>query len=204
MIGTTQGVEICVPRSKVQVAADLLCSTGLFEPIEADDKDLNNYTEYQRSVTRLMTTFGISPEEAVLIFPADHFGLDPIEDVLMAPLGNRRTHVSKEILELGAESVSCLPFPRLAPFLAGQAQRFLETSDDMAMVAVEQLVDGMDLDERWVQKHLKGCTDLLTQLVLRRVQTKKGRIDYFSDNKITCFISSREEADAVRLIPGYE
>ncbi|KAK7408612.1 hypothetical protein QQX98_009214 [Neonectria punicea] len=191
-------VEICVPKSSAQVAPGLLCSTGLFEPVEIDN-DLNNFTEYQRSIPRVMTTSWISPAQAVLIFPADFFGLGPIQKALIAPLGNRRTHTSREILALGADSVSSLPFPRLAPFLTGLAQRFLDTRDDMAMIAVEQLVDGMDLDEKWVQEHFEGCSDLVTTLVLQQVRGKQGRIDYFSDNKITCFISNKEEAEIERL-----
>lgn len=35
------------------------------------------------------------------------------------------------------------------------------------------------------------------------VHDKKSRIDYFSDNKVTCFIATEEEAEAVKRIPGF-
>ncbi|KAJ4176323.1 hypothetical protein NW755_014475 [Fusarium falciforme] len=76
--------------------------------------------------------------------------------------------------------------------------------NDMAMIAVEQLVDGMNLDEAWVERNLKDSDAGLLRLVMNRIHGKQSRIDYYSDNTITCFISGPEEAESVRLIPGFE
>jgi hypothetical protein len=72
------------------------------------------------------------------------------------------------------------------------------------MIALEQLVDGMNPDEQWVQDNLPSCDPAITRLVVGLIHEKKSRIDYFSDNKITCFIKDESEAEAVRRIPGYD
>jgi hypothetical protein len=100
--------------------------------------------------------------------------------------------------------IAALPLPRLAPLLRGLAKRYLDTQDDMAMIAVEQLVDGMNLDEAWVERNLKDSDAALLRLVMNRIHGKQSRIDYYSDNTTTCLISGPEEAESVRLIPGLE
>jgi hypothetical protein len=94
--------------------------------------------------------------------------------------------------------------PRLPPFLAGLCWRFFSAGDDIAMIAVEQLVDGMDLDNAWLERNLNTATPEIRQLVSRLILEKKSRIDDFSDNSITCFIATAADADLVRQIPGYE
>ncbi|KAI1108469.1 ser/Thr protein phosphatase [Nemania sp. NC0429] len=191
-------IEICVSKSTAEDAASYLCSTGLFEPVH-EGCDFNEYTEYRRHMPRVRTTSWISSTQVVVIFPADLFGLDPIEKILVGPLMPRKVHLSKEIRDLSPEDVASLPLPRLAPLLKGLARRFLDRGDDMAMIGVEQLVDGMDLDHQWVQRHLDSVETPVTALILERIQGKKGRIDYYSDNLVTCYISDREEAGNGRL-----
>ncbi|KAL2145265.1 hypothetical protein VTI28DRAFT_7633 [Corynascus sepedonium] len=199
-------LQICVPKSSSVVAAGLLCSTGLFEPFElVHDGETNNYTEYKRGFPHLRTTDWVNPARTLIIFPAAFFGLDPIEKVLIQLPSDRRFHISKEVQEdLDRDAIANLPLPQLAPLLKGLAKRYLETSDDISMIAIEQLVDGMNPDELWVQDHLDGSDPGVASLVLDLVRGKESRIDYYSENKITCFVRDEEEAEAVRLIPGYE
>ncbi|POR34322.1 Uncharacterized protein TPAR_05469 [Tolypocladium paradoxum] len=196
-------LEICVADSSSLVAAGILCSTGLFEPCEMDI-DFNNYTEYKRGFPRVRTTCWTYPPQIMVIFPATFFGLEPIEKALAPTFAHRKIHISKEIPELSQEDAANLPLPRLAPLLSGLAKRFLDAGDDMAMIAVEQLVDGMNLDEAWAEKSLRESDAALQDLIMTQIRGKKSRIDYFSENKITCFINDEEEADNVRLIPGFE
>ena len=196
-------LEICVPEASSLVAADLLCSTGLFEPLE-QDKEFNNYTEYKRGFPRVRTTSWTHPLQTTVIFPATFFGLDPIEKVLVPPFADRSIYFSKEITNLGAQDIAALPLPRLAPLLRGLAKRYLDTKDDVSMIAVEQLVDGMNLDAAWAESNLEGSEVALLDLVTDQIDGKKSRIDYFSDNKVTCFISDEDEAKNVRFIPGFE
>ncbi|KAG8425865.1 hypothetical protein J3459_008656 [Metarhizium acridum] len=194
-------LEICVPKSSSSVAANLLCSTGLFNSCEMGG-DFNNFTEYKRDIPRVRTTCWCPPQ-TIVIFNAAFFGFDSIEDVLVPPMSEGNIHISKEI-ELNREDITNLHLPRLAPLLKGLATRFLDTKDDVAMIGVEQLVDGMDLDEAWVERQLGGSDAALLDLVMSQIRSKKSRIDYYADNKITCFISDQEEAEKIRLIPGFE
>ncbi|KAH7237913.1 ser/Thr protein phosphatase [Fusarium solani] len=195
-------LEICVPESRPVVAASLLCYTGLFEPFPSDSES-NNYTEYRRGFPRVRTTLWTKPPQAITIFPAALFDLGPIEKHLVR-FADCKVHISKEMSHLDAVDIAALPLPRLAPLLRGLAKRYLDTQDDMAMIAVEQLVDGMNLDEAWVERNLKDSDPALLSLAMNRIHGKESRIDYYSDNTITCFISGPEEAESVRLIPGFD
>ncbi|KAH7119386.1 ser/Thr protein phosphatase [Dactylonectria estremocensis] len=189
-------LEICVPESRSVVAASLLCYTGLFEPFP-NDSESNNYTEYKRGFPRVRTTLRTKPPQAITIFPAALFDLGPIEKHLVR-FADCKVHISKEMSHLDPVDIAALPLPRLAPLLRGLAKRYLDTQDDVAMIAVEQLVDGMNLDEAWVERNLKDSDAALLGLVANHIHGKQSRIDYYSDNTITCFISGPEEAESVR------
>ena len=146
------------------------------------------------------------PAQTLIIFPAAFFGLDPIEKVLAhLPADRRRVHISKEVEGgFGRDDLVNLPLPRLAPLLQGLGKRYLDTADDVSMIALEQLVDGMNPHEQWVQNNFESTDPAVTTLVMGLVRDKKSRIDYFSENEVTCFIKDDEEAGEVRLIPGFE
>jgi hypothetical protein len=181
-----------------------LCSTGLFETFEfGGETEINNYTEYKHGLPHLRTTGWVYPSQTLIIFPAAFSRLDPIEKVLVRIPKDRNIHISKEIEDLTEDDITKLPLPRLAPLLNGLGRRYLDTADDVSMIALEQLVDGMNPDERWVQDNLVSDS-AVTALVMGLVRDKKSRIDYFSENKVTCFIKDEEEAGKVRLIPGLE
>ncbi|KAH9894527.1 ser/Thr protein phosphatase [Xylariomycetidae sp. FL2044] len=194
--------ELCVPKSGFAVAAGLLCSTGLFEPSKVEE-DFSNYTEYKRGYPCVRTTTWVHPPQTIVIFPAAHFGLDPIEDALLSPPSpDQRVHISKEIPDMSRDEIFNLPLPRLAPLIIGLASRFLGQQDDMAMIGVEQLIDGMNLDESWMEQQLGGADDSVRSLIKSSIYGKKSRIDYYSDNKVTCFIRDQEEAHNIQHIPG--
>lgn len=100
------------------------------------------------------------------------------------------------------EHVRSLPFPRLPPLLIGYAKRYVETRDDPSVIAAEQLVDGMDLDEAWCEKHLDGVELEAVDVVMDRVRSKSQRLEDFSENTITCYVKDVEEATLIRRLHG--
>lgn len=196
-----QDLELCVPRGSSIVAAARLCLSGYFQPCGLE-KEVNNYTKYKRGFPRLMTTFLEGKQRFVVIFTANVYGLEPLERNTLIP-GGIKGGFSKEIVDLPSEEMVTLPLPRLPPFLAGLATKFLLTDDDHAMIAVEQLVDGMNLDESWVNSQLADCSQTVRDMVIALINGKQSRIDYFSDNQVTCFIRDEVEAVHVRSITGY-
>lgn len=117
----------------------------------------------------------------------------------------KRRYCSRQVLDiLPSAKVADVPMPRFPPSLAGLRQRFLSAEDDIAMIAVEQLVDGMDLVNAWLERNLSTAPLEIRQLVSRLSLGKKSRIDVFWDNSITCFIATAADANLVRQIPDYE
>ncbi|RDA84013.1 hypothetical protein CP532_2921 [Ophiocordyceps camponoti-leonardi (nom. inval.)] len=197
-----RNLEICVPKSRFPAAPGLLCSTGLFETCDTD-QSFNNFTEYKRGFPRIRTTGWTLPQQAIVIYPDSFYGLSPLQETLLQPVRDGAYfYISKEMAHLNREDIASLPLPRLAPFLKGFAQRFLASRDDSAMMAVKQLVDGMNLDLDWVARNL-GTSEPLFHLVMKQVNSKQSRIDYVSGNSITCFVGDKAEAQHVRLIPGF-
>ncbi|XWW95811.1 hypothetical protein V2A60_003779 [Cordyceps javanica] len=137
-----------------------------------------------------------------MIFTAHTYGLQPLEESIVRPR-EKDCHFSKEVEELSAEEMAVLTLPRLAPFLAGLAAKFLFAKDDVAMIAVQELIDGMDLDESWVSSRLQDCEPAVRRLILQEIDGKPFRMDHFSENEVTCFIRDQEEATHVKLITGY-
>ena len=105
---------------------------------------------------------------------------------------------------ISPDDVSNLPIPRLPSLFAGICQRYLESKDDVAMIAAEQLVDEMDLDSGWCTRNLGNTSVEMHQLVNGLLAGKKSRVDDFSGNTVACFMANAEEAARLRLIPGYE
>jgi hypothetical protein len=201
-----QDLQLCVPpSSSATAAAGLLFSTGLFEPFEPPQDTKNDiYSGYKHGFPHLRTTGWTSPALVLIIFPAAFFGLVPIEEVLVRPRINGKVHVSKEMEDLKAADLMGPQVPRLAVLMHGLGKRYLETRDDVSMIALEQLVDGMNADESWVQDNLEASESAVAALVTHLVRNKKGRLDPFSGNTVTCFVRDEAEAEAVKLIPGFE
>ncbi|PQK12058.1 hypothetical protein BB8028_0003g06770 [Beauveria bassiana] len=194
-------LEVCVPKGSSIIAAARLCLSGFFQPFDTKEA-INNYTEYKRGFPRLITTFLEGKQRSIIIFTANVYGLEPLEQKTLQSRGVDGSF-SKEIADVPLEEIATLPLPRLAPFLAGLATKFILTQDDNAMIAVEQLVDGMDLDESWVDSQLADYPQAVRDMITGLINGKQCRIDYFSDNQVTCFIRDEAEAAHVRSIVGY-
>ncbi|ORY64899.1 uncharacterized protein BCR38DRAFT_408659 [Pseudomassariella vexata] len=102
---------------------------------------------------RVQTICWAYPLQTIMIFPAAFLYLDPIEEVPILTFANRKVHISKEIPDFGQEDITNLLLPRLVPLLRGLTKGFLNTGDDVTMIAVEQVVQGMNLnDEAWPKR----------------------------------------------------
>ncbi|EPE06099.1 hypothetical protein F503_02928 [Ophiostoma piceae UAMH 11346] len=204
-------IEVCVPSPLLQVTADMLLATGLFQ--RSDPDSFNLYSEYKRGMPRLSTTGWLAPTQFVCLFPDEFFHLEPLEKSLVAweqPASPGREpcyYISEHMLDtdgLRASDIRSLSLPRLSRLLVGFARRYLDQKDDTAMIAAEQLVDGMDVDESWCARHLRGESQSVISLIRGLVQGKASRLDDFSDYHVTCFLKDEAVARLVRGIPGYD
>jgi hypothetical protein len=195
-----------VPEASVSKAASMLEGTGLFEPEAIVEFDI--YTEYKRDCPRFRSSSWISPSCTLVLLPDKSYFLDPLFNNIVSggkPAPNSNPIYSSQILDvISPDDVSNLPIPRLPSFFTGLCRKYLESKDDVAMIAAEQLVDGMDLDSSWCTRNLGSTSVEMHQLVNGLIAGKNSRIDDFSGNTITCFIANAEEAARLRLIPGYE
>lgn len=180
----------------------MLCSTGLFTQSPAVKFDL--FTEYKRGYPRLQPTSWTSAACAVIILPDTIFGLQPLEDAIIrreewdsSPLHSR------EIVDvIPSINVAAIPFPRLSSLLVGLCRRYLDQADDAAMIAAEQLVDGMNLDQDWCSRNISAAGADVWELSQQLILGKSSRMDQFSGNKVTCFMADEAEAKQLRTIPG--
>jgi hypothetical protein len=184
----------------------MLQGTGLFEPKAIEDFDI--YNEYKRGFPRFRSSSWISSSCTLVLLADKSYGLDPLVNNIVS-LGktapNPNPMYSSQIMDLiPPAEISNIPIPRLPPLFAGLCRRYLESNDDVAMIAAEQLVDGMDLDGSWCTRNLCNASVEVHQLASGLIAGKQSRIDDFSENKVTCFITNAEEAERLRLIPGYE
>jgi hypothetical protein len=179
-----------------------LCSADLFKLEEIEVYDL--FKEYKKGFPRLLSTSQTKQRHAVILFPDTHFGLDPLEGSIVCHDGvPYNTPYSRQILDLVPKAeINYFPVPRLAPFFMGLCRRFLELNDGMARIAVEQLVDGMDLDEQWVKTNLNNTRPEVLRLSMILVSEKSSRCDEFVNSPVTCFIANKEEVESLQRIPG--
>lgn len=192
-----------MPELLVTKAALALSETGLFGYEAINDFDI--YNEYKRGFPRLRSSAWISPSCTLVLLADSSYGLQPLVKNVIRPHDDPSNLVfSNQIVDLvSANEVHSLPIPRLPPLFAGLCQRFFDSYDDVAMIAAEQLVDGMDLDEDWCERNLRNASPKVRQLASRLVAEKHLRLDDFSENMVTCFVTAGE-AKRLRLIVGYE
>ncbi|TVY92921.1 hypothetical protein LAWI1_G004653 [Lachnellula willkommii] len=198
-------IEICVPEASLSKAALMLQGTGLFEPKAIEEFDI--YNEYKRDFPRLRSSSWISPSCTLVLLADKSYGLDPLVNNISCgkTTPNPNPTYSSQIMDLiPPAEVGNIPIPRLPSLFAGLCRRYLESNDDVAMIAAEQLVDGMDLDGGWCTRNLRNTSFEIHQLANRLIASKQSRLDDFSENTVTCFIANAEEAERLRLIPGYE
>ncbi|KAL4945755.1 hypothetical protein BDV06DRAFT_184096 [Aspergillus oleicola] len=164
-------IEICVPESSLSEAVSTLCFAAEFEEVEMDDYDL--FTEYKRGFPTLKAP-GSSLQ--LVVFPDSHFGLSNLADHILPPEERLSSTRGDQILDLvPREDIQHLPVPRLSPFFTGLCSRYFDLNDCMARIAVEQLVDGMDLDDSWVQTNLIGEMPRVQELASQLVAEKAFR-----------------------------
>jgi hypothetical protein len=109
---------------------------------------------------------------------------------------------SKEILEyLSVTDIKCIPIPSHPSFVQYLCRLHFNLGDEMPRIRLEQLVDGMNIDEEWCRKSLSQGAHM--QYLLDLVNSKRDRIDDFSGNLVTCNIADKKTAESVARIPGY-
>ncbi|KAL9107830.1 MAG: hypothetical protein Q9227_007345 [Pyrenula ochraceoflavens] len=174
-------IEICVPAKHLEDAESRLCSTGLF--LREELADYNVYTEYKRD--------------------RDLY-LQPLQKHIVVPKKEDHAEFSPQLLDfVTQEQTTKLPWPRLPQYFTSLCLDYFQNENAMARIAAEQLIDGMNIDHAWCEKHLVQNPKILS-LGKRLVDGKTARIDDFSPNLITCFIASEAEASRLCMIPGYE
>lgn len=110
------------------------------------------------------------------------------------------TAYSRQIVDVVPDDeIKNLPVPRLPPYFIGLCRRFFESNDDIARIAVEQLVDGMQLDEEWLQINLSGATEEVQQLATMLVDERSTSNDEF---EVPYFAADDGKRYELRWIPG--
>lgn len=209
-------------------APGLLCSSGLFTPVEAaDSSDFDGGWRSRNDFPHVGTTGWSASPSPVAVVP----------DVRAAiPLDRADTFVnlahavadfarSPDLDGLARDGVCFLPWPRLPtlvrslPWRMGQMLGDAEVGADacdaaaseladakmQVCAAVEDLVDGMDISSNWAYTHLAVQNPELCELVRNIVGGKAQRLwDEGSDNEITRGIISRSQLKTIRAIPGRE
>ncbi|KAL4918675.1 hypothetical protein BDW62DRAFT_210294 [Aspergillus aurantiobrunneus] len=191
-------LELCVPETSLSEAISIVCSTGVFRRVEILDYDL--FTEYKRGFPTFETpNLGLR----LLLFPDYYFGLSPLHQNIVPNDERLSGTCSEQILDLFSRGeIQNLPVPRLPVFFIGLCLRFVETNDCMARIAVEQLVDGMNLDGDWIESNLGGATLEVRELAAQLVAEKTSRYDGNMDLEPMSSGLGDARMQDLRLIPG--
>ncbi|EEP77651.1 predicted protein [Uncinocarpus reesii 1704] len=199
-------IEICVPECDLPITASQLASyADVFRSHPWPDEASCN-TDYLRPYPRFQA-FIEGQSFSVIVLPDTFYHLDPLRNNIVQiqtyPLDqirfSRQFDFSKNL-----DTLSSIPVPRLATLLQGAAQRYLESKEYAMAVCVEELVDGMNLDETWCLNHLDTEKNKVVECILDRIASKGSRISEFQPGNITCFVETEEEARDLRMIPGYD
>jgi hypothetical protein len=60
----------------------------------------------------------------------------------------------------------------------------------------------MDIDAAWCHAHLAHLSPVEQKFASDLIAGKRGRMDDFSENKITCYVADIQDATNIRQIPG--
>ena len=150
--------------------------------------------------------FRASSTANLVLFPDESLAGEGLADnIVPQSLHQQHSEYSFELLDLIPEDrITSLPFPFLGPLLSSCSQRYTSSQDVIPAMAVDGLVDGMDLDESWCERNLINIEPKSLEFVLSRVRSRSSRIDYFSPNTITCIIANSEERERLLNVPGRE
>ena len=168
----------------------------------APEPEGNLYTDYKMGFPRYQLLG--NHDSYVVFFPDSALHLDPLsQSTVPSEWHTCEARYSKEILDsFLAEDLRLLSFPRLVPFFLGHCTRYCNSKAVDSAMAAEQLVDGMNLDEAWLGAQLPAMTSDEISFATKLVREKTSRMDDFSTNQITCYISDKNEAMKVLEIPG--
>ena len=198
-----QDFEIAVRQGNLIRAAGLLKSeTELFEP--ADEDTFNIYTEYKRGLPRFRFR-NSSTAHLVLLPDMSLNSRGVVDSVIPQSFHQQDSEYSFELLDLvSKDRIPFLPVPFLGPLLSDYSRKYIASQDAIAAMAVDGLIDGMDLDELWCMRNLTDLEPPGLEYVHSRVRGRVSRIDYFSPNTVTCIILDDEERDRLHRVPGRE
>ena len=174
----------------------------LFAP--ADETTFNVYTEYRRGLPRFR--FQQSATANVVLFPDGPLESgDTVSNIIPQSFHRRNSEYSSELLDLiPGDRISFLPLPFLGPLLSDYCRKYMLSKDDMAAIAVEGLVDGMNLDHSWCLRNLTSLGPTELDYMSSILRKKGARMDDFSPNTVTCIVSNNEERERLLKVPGRE
>lgn len=98
-----------------------------------------------------------------------------------------------------------LRVPRLPELIEGMSREFVAREDpEKAAVGmnVQQLVDGMDLDEEWCARYLNRDYKYAYDFVIKEVKGRAGRVDPLWPDQVTCYIVDELERQRCLKVPG--
>ncbi|KAM0797527.1 hypothetical protein BDR22DRAFT_434885 [Usnea florida] len=195
--------EIAVRQDDLNRAARLLKSEPeLFEA--ADEDTFNIYTEYKRGLPRFR--FRNSSTAYLVLLPDTSSNSRGVVDrVVPQSLHQQDSEYSFELLDLIPKNrIPSLPVPFLGPLLSDYSRKYIASQDAIAAMAIDGLIDGMDLDDLWCERNLIDLELPGLEYVHSRVRGRVSRIDYFSPNTVTCIILDDDERQRLFRVPGRE
>jgi hypothetical protein len=140
----------------------------------------------------------------VTLLPDEVYGIQLLRNTI-DPSEHQRSdpYYSKEVLDvLSPDAIASIRFPSLGAFLGALCSRYIQSRDTMYAISAEQLVDGMDIDTAWCHLQLTQLSPVEKQFISDLIEGKRGRMDDFSENEITCYVADIQHATSLRQIPG--
>ncbi|KAK3935994.1 hypothetical protein QBC46DRAFT_270545 [Diplogelasinospora grovesii] len=173
--------------------------------------------EHQRDFPRVRTTNWTNPPHEIVIFPASAYGLDFPDGSVVISLADfgTRPNISQYLAQRPLDRFEFtrmivpppLPLPRLPPLIKGLAKTYLRTEDsaqsnegELCLGYIDNLIHSMNLDKAWYNS-IKDEDSAVVAVVSDLV---RGKGEWTKWPRITRSIEKKEEAEHVRLIPGYE
>ncbi|KAM5461810.1 hypothetical protein MferCBS49748_007012 [Microsporum ferrugineum] len=174
-------IEICVPECHLATTASQLVSyADVFRSHPWPDESSCN-TDYLKPYPRF-EAFIEGRSFNVIVLPDTLYHLDPLPNNIVQIQTyppdqirfSRQLDYSKDL-----NALSSIPIPRLATLLQGASQRYLESK---VYAMAETQSDGIHP---------------------RSYSKQVSRISEFQPDNITIFVETEEEAQTLRMIPGY-
>ncbi|KAK2766774.1 hypothetical protein FQN54_006088 [Arachnomyces sp. PD_36] len=194
-------LDICVDGEFLCIAESLIGSCT----------DVFKWVEYPHAPFTLFEAFIDGKIVSVNVYPDTFVHLNPLENniVQISEYPEHGIKFSKQFnYSDNITALSTIPVPRLATLIQGLTRKHFEMerfgTDYHLAGHVEQLVDGMNLDEAWCLGHLDTSRQRDLNFVMEFVKSKRLRISQFYHHNITCFVPTKQDAEELRMIPGYD